>query len=352
MEKTLLAHLVPKLTRGVEDAATEALSFILNKSEACRQALGKLLRSDDFPLEEISWTATQVAFKDKCRPDMAGYDHTDAMRLLVESKFWAGLGGGQACGYFRHLEEEQKDRGVLLFICPDSRIPGLWAEIESEMKTGRGCVAGACGPLENIEPAGAMRKAKVNGSEKRVMLTGWAHLLDKLYEATDANDETTNAEIVQLRGLADEQDVNYPTAFPPLTAEDLASDIPVRIMSLQRLVDETVERAQAEGWVAGAKKQDPLGGGYGKNIDLNGVRVWFGIYPRKWARHETSPLWVWPWEKKDRNRLRRNHFQTPDGNHFPVELPLNEDYATVLENTLCQLKKMGEILRDKQAVMA
>ncbi len=55
MQKTLLAHLAPKLTTQVENAATEALAFILNKSEACRQALGELLRSDDFPLKAISW---------------------------------------------------------------------------------------------------------------------------------------------------------------------------------------------------------------------------------------------------------------------------------------------------------
>ena len=347
-DRTLLAHLVPKLTNQVEDAATEALAFILNKSEACRKALVKLLESDDFCLEAISWVKTQVVLEDLCRPDMGGYDHTDATLLLVESKFWAGLGEGQACGYFRHLEELQPGPGVLLFICPDSRIPGLWAEIESEMATGRGCRAGACGPLENIELAGAIRKAKVNGSNKRVMLTGWAHLLDTLSKHTDANDETTKADIAQLRGLADEQDMDYSTAFTPLTAEDLKPDIPARILSLQRLVDETVEQAQTEGWVMGARNQKPLGGGYGKSIDFNGVWVWFGVYLRKWARHETSPLWVWPWEKKDRHRLRKSHFQTPDGNHFPVKLPLDADYAAVLECTRSQLEEMGRILQNKQ----
>ena len=347
-DRTLLSHLVPKLTNQVEDAATEALAFILNKSEACRKALVKLLESDDFCLEAISWVETQVVLEDFCRPDMGGYDHTDATLLLVESKFWAGLGEGQACGYFRHLEELQAGPGVLLFICPDSRIPGLWAEIESEMATGRGCRAGACGPLENIELAGAIRKAKVNGSNKRVMLTGWAHLLDILYEVSDSNDETTKADIAQLRGLADYQDMDYSTAFTPLTAEDLKPDIPARIMSLQRLVDETIEQAQAEEWVAGARKQDPSGGGYGKYIKLTDVWVWFGVYPRMWSYHGISPLWVWPWEKKHRHRLRRNRFQTPDNNHFPVELPIKEDYAAVLESTLSQLKKMGRILQDKQ----
>ncbi len=221
-------------------------------------------------------------------------------------------------------------------------------EIESEMKTGRGCVEGACGPLENIESAGAIRKAKVNGSNKRVMLTSWAHILDILHDATAANDETTKAEIAQLRGLTDYQDMDYSTAFTPLAAEDLKPDIPARIMSLKGLVDEVVEQAQTQGWVAKAKKQDPLGGGYGKNIDLCGAWVWFGVYPRKWAEHGITPIWVWPWEKRDRHRLR-SRWNTPEGNHFPVVLPLEADYAAVLESTLSQLKKIGRILQDKQA---
>ena len=33
---SLLAHLVSKLTSQVEDAATDALAYVLNKSESCR----------------------------------------------------------------------------------------------------------------------------------------------------------------------------------------------------------------------------------------------------------------------------------------------------------------------------
>ena len=46
-ESTLLAYLVPRLTSSVEDTATDALAFILNKSPACRDALGLLLSEAD-----------------------------------------------------------------------------------------------------------------------------------------------------------------------------------------------------------------------------------------------------------------------------------------------------------------
>lgn len=346
--RTLLGHLVPKLTVQVEDAATEALAFILNRSKDCRGALVGLLSGEDFGLEAISWVATQVTFEDKCRPDMAGYDRSGAMRLLVESKFWAGLGEGQACAYLRHLKEQEEGPAVLLFIAPDSRLASLWTEVISEIETGRGCIGGPCGPLEEIPGSEPVRKAKVRGSNKRVMLTGWSHLLDVLHQAT-ADDEPAGTEIKQLQGLVDYMERDYTKAFAPLTAEELQSAIPARMLSLQRLVDETVNAAQADGWVTGARKSDASGGGYGKYFYLQGAHIWFGVYWRKWAHYGESPLWVWPSEEAHRRLLRRS-IPSPDLDTFPVTLPLDADYQTVLQETLTQLEKIGHILKKHTAL--
>ena len=53
-DATLLAYLVPKLTNQVEDTATDALAFILNRSATCRGALDRLLRDGDFNPEPIA----------------------------------------------------------------------------------------------------------------------------------------------------------------------------------------------------------------------------------------------------------------------------------------------------------
>ena len=90
-EPTLLAHLVPRLTSQVEDAATDALAFILNKSEACRVALDRFIWDGDRGPEPITRVETQVTYEDGSRPDMVGYDQSGSKRLLVESKFWATL---------------------------------------------------------------------------------------------------------------------------------------------------------------------------------------------------------------------------------------------------------------------
>ena len=42
-DDTLLAYLVPKLNRQVENAATDALGYILNKSTRCMEAMNNLL---------------------------------------------------------------------------------------------------------------------------------------------------------------------------------------------------------------------------------------------------------------------------------------------------------------------
>jgi len=187
----------------------------------------------------------------------------------------------------------------------------------------------------------------VSGSDKRVMLVGWSHLLDVLYGAT-VDGEQAGVEIVQLQGLVDYMERDHSSAFAPLAVEELKSDIPARMLSLRRLVDETVNAAQAGEWVTGARRSEPSGGGYGYYFYLRGAYVWFGVFGRMWAYYGESPLWVWPWEQADRIRLRRR-IPSPDLDNFPVVLPLEADYQTVLKETLTRLEKMGHILEQHTA---
>ena len=93
----------------------------------------------------------------------------------------------------------------------------------------------------------------------------------------------------------------------------------------------------------------PRGGGHGKSFLLHGVKVWFGVYLRKWAQHGISPLWVWPFEKRNREWLRNSHYKTPHGDHdhFPVDLHLGVDYNAVLEHTVSQIEEMGRLFKEQ-----
>lgn len=347
---TLLGHVVPRVTSQVEDAASEALAFILNKSAACRGALGGSLQVEGFEPETISWVATQISFEDGSCPDVIGYDERNESRLFIEAKFWAGLTDRQPNAYLANLPPTnlQLDRtrlgkppAVLIFVVPTARLGSLWCEVKSRAEEKF--------ELKEKLQSGDLRSAAIEDDNRHLMMTGWRDILGILHDAAvSGGEKDTQFEIAQLRGLVDYMEMDT-SAFLPLSEGELEPDIPRRMLSLMRLVDEAVERVQAEEPVS---LHSPPGGGYGKNFTLNGVRVWFGVYQRKWAQHGMSPLWVYPWCKRDREFLRNNHCKTPlnDADHFPVDLPIGVDYNAVLEETVSQIKKMARLFKERADV--
>ena len=287
-DTTLLAYLVPRLTGRVEDAATDALAFILNKSAACRAALDRLLREADFNPEPVARVETQVTYQDGSRPDMVGYGRSDAKRLVVESKFWASLQKDQASGYFRQLQEPGP--GVLLFIAPDTRIETLWAEIRRQMENGEGSVQ-----LQLVQTAERARRAKVLGTEKHLMLVSWDLLLSSLAAADDAQ---VASDIQQLRGLARYQDEE---AFQPIHPEEMSLALPRRIRGLNRLIDGVVARGVHEDWMNTTRlNATPQREGYGRYFRFVDVAsgkpipgdLFMCVHYRRWATSVETPLWL------------------------------------------------------------
>ena len=114
-DSTLMAYLVPRLTRQVENAATDALGYILNKSPEAMQA--NLL--GDFGIEPIARVETQVTYEE----GHGRLDKNNVKRLLVEAKFWVHS-RDQASGY--SLQFDQPGRALLLFVArPEYRRCGL-----------------------------------------------------------------------------------------------------------------------------------------------------------------------------------------------------------------------------------
>ena len=118
--QSLLARLSPWFYEPIEDRGTDALAYILNRSDACREALDAMLRDGEFELPQIVNVDTQDRRSLHSRPDIVGYDREDKRRLMVEVKFWAVLQPDQAGRYYEMLEK--RGPGVLLFICPEKRI--------------------------------------------------------------------------------------------------------------------------------------------------------------------------------------------------------------------------------------
>lgn len=341
-EPTLLAHLAPRLTSQVEDAATDALAFILNRSAACRVALDRFIWDGDFGPEPITRVETQVTYEDGSRPDMVGYDQGGSKRLLVESKFWASLLQGQASGYFRQLEKDGP--AVLMFIAPANRIETLWAEIKRQMESGKDKVK-----LEAVEAPGRTRRAKVEGTEKQLVLTSWARLLDGLATAT-AGDSDVASDIHQLRGLAEYEDE---TAFHPIHPQEFGPALPRRIRGLNSLIDDVVTaRGVAEGWLSTTGlRVTPQREGYGRYFavaDAPGY-LFLGVDYRRWSTSGDTPLWLRISRKVPVDRVRMRHRMPFLADHIrpgsftvPIHLKTGVEYQTVLDNVAEQLREIAD----------
>ena len=316
---TLMAYLVPKLTVQVENAATDALAYILNRSAGSMQALNELLREGGFNIKPIARVATQVSYEDGSRPDMAGYDKGNAVRLLVEAKFWAALLEGQASGYAQQLD--QSGPAALLFVAPELRFPTLWTEIRRQMAEQGG--------LELLDAPPGVRRARVNGTERHVMLVSWVRLLDRMDAL--AGDEGVKSDIGQLRGLAQTQDAQ---AFLPIHAEELGPDIGLRAMWFRQLVDDVVDsRGVRDRWMDIQRmRATPQRYGYGRNFRFPGAEraSWFGVNHERWSSNADTPLWLCEYDA------------SWVAHWTPIYPKLGVEYQEVLDDVASQLKAIRE----------
>ena len=319
-DATLMAHLIPRITNQVEDAATDALGYILNRSAPSREALTDLLREGGFDMPPIARVATQVEEDDGSRPDMAGYDETGVKRLLVESKFWAPLLSGQASGYLKMFDTDGET--ALLFIAPESRLETLWAEVVRQI--------GYESPKTKLDPettANGWRSAMVNSVPKRkrrLALVSWDRLLRDM-SARAAADDAAIEDIRQLHGLTRSQDGE---AFPPIRAEELSPEFARRALGYRRLVNDAVARGVSQGWMSIEGRQvTPRTYGYGRYFLFveTGEDFWFGINYVRWARRGDTPLWMRRW--------------SDDAWSPPIRLKIGVEYHELLDDVMSQVKE-------------
>ena len=190
-------------------------------------------------------------------PDLACFDENDDLVALIESKFWAPLTRHQPVTYWEGISVDRPS--VLLFLAPKYRIDRgyLWAELTDRLR-----VAGhELGPTEK-RSCHVVASATVG--ERRLMLTSWDLLLDKLAKKTsDDRDSQASFEIAELQGLA---------------ADVTATENPRRDENLKKLIADAVKCVEESGWA----NTDGLTVGqghefYGRYLRLAGAFAWFGI---------------------------------------------------------------------------
>ncbi len=348
-KQTLLAKLAPKFgPHQTENIAVEALGHILSESEAARHALSDVLRTGGAEVGNIARVRTQASGAKRTQPDLAGFDQCGAERVLIEAKFGARLTENQPVAYLKRLPENQGS--VLLFVAPAARIESLWTDL---------CRLVTEAKIELVPgPEEATLRWAVAGGERRLMLTSWVSLLDRMaVQAAAAADSHTECDIRQLRGLAEQMDDE--TLVEGLKGE-LGPEFSRRVPS-QRLIKDAALRLHADGLVVTAGQNfGSWPGGFGQYMKLAGtdIWVWFGVNKDFWARHCDTPLWIhlqkkWLHEKLDEIRhrlepLRQKDppelFEVKDDLAVPIDLPEGVEYDAVLDAVVARLAEVARLI--------
>ena len=341
-DRTLLAHLAPRVTHSTENTAVEALGYILSRSAACRGALRDVLRSGGSEIGPIARVETQVSDEKGGRPDLAGFDEHGAERVLIEAKFRAGLQPGQPNAYLKRLiQADATGPSALLFVAPAARFETLWAEVRRRAEAGE------------VEVSGApdLKSAIVGGGDCRLMLTSWAALLGLMAaRAGEAGESGAESDIRQLRGLADRMDED---AFLPLRSEEFAPEFPRRMLGFRRLIDDATDRGRKAGWISTKGLYvTPQTHGYGRYLRLWGAGAWFGVNFKLWARRGDTPLWLTFYESAGKQKDTevslgeiRRALQLPDDvSDFPIHLHVGVEHDAVLDDVAAQLECIGRTI--------
>ena len=269
---SLLSFIARHHTQGLEDVATDALSFILTRSKSARGALSEFLGDDGGPLP-IAKAKTQAFLEESfAYPDMALEDSDGNLAAYIESKFWAPLTHNQPVTYWEALPKDR--RTVLLFIAPKIRVDEeyLWNELVSRLQEAEHHL----GPAVRSE-AGVY--AESTDLPRRLMLTSWDFLLRQIEQRVKQDgDAQAGFEIAELQALA--------TAATE-------GDRPDRDEYLKQLIADAVKGIVQTGWA----NTDGLGVGawigfYGRNLRFAGAFSWLGIVDAA-KKHMPAPtLWL------------------------------------------------------------
>jgi hypothetical protein len=210
---SLLAALGPRFAASPENLATEALNYVVARAPECRSGLiawagthhGWVAPWADRGTEMA--VVTQHTVDDGGIPDLVAIDTGQALRVMIEAKFDAGLTGNQPVDYLSHLDED----GVLVFLVPERRRDYLHAEVLRRLEAADLMVERASDHL-----------AVVGG--RAVTTQTWRDLLTRLALVADESSAPGLLEdIRQLRGLTDRMNAQ---TFVPLTSEDLTGPAP------------------------------------------------------------------------------------------------------------------------------
>ncbi len=332
---SLLSFIARRHSVGLEDVATDALYFILCRSDSSRRALPDFLGDDGGPLE-IAAVQPWLVDAHGGIPDLACLDEDENVVAFIESKFWAGLTDHQPVTYWERLPADRPS--TLLFLAPDDRIEpdSLWVELVDRL-----CNAGhEFGPEDRRK---SHVTAQGKAGQRRLTLTSWRLPLDHMAQQSKRDgDEQAGFEIAQLQGLA---------------ADVIAGDKPQRDDNLRKLVDEAVKRVEQSGWA----NTDglTLGRGYeyfARYFRIAGASAGLRVDYKANKEMPGKILWLWFYPDPDAS-VGFEEVRSSLGSEAecglewlpgqvctPVALPADADRGATLSAIIAELERIAELI--------
>ena len=363
MKQSLFGHLAFGFSQSPENLATEALCYILNRSETAKSAFVRFISQADTTLPSNLKFETQIHTSGNSsdipkeesnnsgafRPDFAGKDNTNKYVVIGETKFWAGLTDNQPVTYLKKFPESS----VLIFIAPSRRLPLLWLELI------RRCKEAGLEHQQTIIVDDEFKVATIDTCPT-LALTSWRWVINAMQHAVEAEGDTgTLSDILQLRGLCDRMDE---TAFLPIQSEELTSDIGKRILQYCDLVDEITETLVNSG-VASTKglQKTSWSGSTGRYMVIHnhGCLLQFNSY--LWSSYGATPIWFqikkvgtgksWIFASEAKAKLIKLELEEPsrliqDGDvlYVPLFIPTGVEKSDILKSLLKQMQEVIDIL--------
>jgi len=332
---SLLSYVAQRNTTGLEDAATNALSFILSRSSSAMGTLSDFLGDASGPLP-IATASPWGADAHGAVPDLACFDGDGTVVALIESKFWAGLTAHQPVTYWERLPDNRP--AVLLFLAPDYRVVhgSLWNEVVERLRE-------AGHELEPTESKEGTLTARARVGERRLMLTSWERLLGRMAQnAEEDGDAQTCFELDELQGLA---------------SSVISGDRPTHDENLKQLIEEAVGRLRQSGWANTDGLRTGEGQGYyARYLRLAGASAGLRIDYEAAKQTPDKPLWLWFYDDPSASvnmeevrsalgsKAEPGLESCPGDVCVPIILPEGADRRATLEAIVAELESIAKII--------
>ena len=332
---SLLGAVAKRQANSLEDAATDALSFILSHRASARSALSEFLKDDAGQPLPVATVKSQTAIEDGAIADLACRDEHGNLVAFIESIFWGTPTHHQPVTYWRALAADRP--AALLFLAPHRRIESgsLWNELVDRLRKAD------VEMVDETRTDGLVTAVATDG--RRLMLTSWDVLLGRIAEtARNDGDSQVCFEIAQLQGLA----------AAAVKGEGTTSD-----ESLRASFADAVNRLKRSGWANTDGLRVGIGASYyARFFRLAGAPAGLRIDYEDEKQRPDRSLWLWFWHEENARLSVEEAARLLDqagesglerrGQEalLPIVLPANADDQATVNTLVAELERIARIL--------